>query len=52
MMREKMDLVVALAWSRLIRAVFSNDPQRETWASDKILSSWLARKHPLAPARR
>jgi hypothetical protein len=36
----------------LIEALYSNDLQRQMWASDKIMSSWLARDHPLAPARR
>ena len=44
--------VIARAWSELIQALYSEDPNRQMWASDKILSSWLARDHPLAPARR
>jgi hypothetical protein len=44
--------VVARAWSVLIEALYSDDWRRRAWASDKILSSWLARDHPLAPARR
>ncbi len=47
-----MQLVVILAWGELIRAVYSDDPRRRMWGADKILSSWLARDHPLAPARR
>jgi hypothetical protein len=43
--------VIARAWSELIRAVYSDDPRRQMWGADKILSSWLARDHPLAPAR-
>jgi hypothetical protein len=33
-------------------ALYSNDLRRQMWASDKIMSSRLARDHPLAPARR
>ena len=46
-----MELVVILAWSELIKAVYSDDPRRRQWAADKILSNWAARNHPLAPAR-
>jgi hypothetical protein len=45
------ELVVILAWGELIRAVYSDDPRRRMWGADKILSSWLARDHPLSPAR-
>jgi hypothetical protein len=48
---EEMDLVVISAWGELIRAVYSDDPRRQMWGSDRLLSSWLARDHPLAPAR-
>ena len=44
--------VIARAWGQLIEALYSDDSDRQMWASDKILSSWLARDHPLAPARR
>jgi hypothetical protein len=44
--------VVARAWGELIEALYSDDPRRQMWASDRIMSSWLARDHPLAPARR
>jgi hypothetical protein len=44
--------VIARAWGKLIEALYSDDPRRQMWASDKIMSSWLARDHPLAPARR
>jgi hypothetical protein len=44
--------VVARAWGALIEALYSDDPRRQMWASDKILSSYIARDHPLAPARR
>jgi hypothetical protein len=44
--------VIARAWGQLIEALYSDDPRRQMWASDKIMSSWLARDHPLAPARR
>jgi hypothetical protein len=49
---EEMELVVARASGELIRALYSDDPRRQMWASDKILSSWMARDSPLAPARR
>ncbi len=47
-----MEVVVARAWGELIRALDSDDWRRRAWAADKIMSSWLARDHPLAPARR
>ena len=37
--------VIARAWGVLIEALYSDDPRRQMWASDKILSSWLARDH-------
>jgi hypothetical protein len=43
--------IVARAWGELIRALDSDDWRRRAWAADKIMSSWLARDHPLAPAR-
>jgi hypothetical protein len=43
--------VIALAMSKLIEALYSDDPKREMWAADRILASRLARDHPLAPAR-
>jgi hypothetical protein len=43
--------IVAQVWHVLITALDSDDWRRKMWASDKILSSWLARDHPLAPAR-
>ena len=43
--------VVARVMSELIKAVYSDDPRRQQWGADRILSSWLARDHPLAPAR-
>jgi hypothetical protein len=50
--RDRCEEVVARAWGALIEALYSDDPRRQMWASDKIMSSWLARDHPLAPARR
>jgi hypothetical protein len=44
--------VIDRAWGVLIEALYSDDPRRQMWASDKIMSSWLARDHALAPARR
>ena len=42
-------LVVQRAIGEVIRALYSDDPRRRMWAADKIMSSWLARDHPLAP---
>src|ERR1700722_4243343 len=50
--RDQCEIFVARAWGELIRALYSDDWHRQMWASDKILSSWLARDHPLAAARR
>jgi hypothetical protein len=44
--------VIAQVWHVLIAALDSEDWRRKMWASDKIMSSWLARDHPLALARR
>jgi hypothetical protein len=44
--------IIAQVWHVLIAALDSEDWRRKRWASDKIMSSWLARDHPLAPARR
>ena len=44
--------VIARAWGHLIEALDSDDPRRQMWASDKIMSSWIARDHPFAPAGR
>jgi hypothetical protein len=49
---EELELVVIRAWSKLIEALDSDDPRRQMWAADKIMSSWMARHHPLAPAGR
>jgi hypothetical protein len=49
---EEMELVVIRANAELIEALYSDDPRRQMWASDRILSSWVARNSPLAPARR
>jgi hypothetical protein len=49
---EEHELVVQRAMGVVIQALDSPDPQRRQWASDKIMSSYLARGHPLAPARR
>jgi hypothetical protein len=42
--------VIARAMSVVIQAVYSDDPRRQMWGCDRIMSSWLARDHPLAPA--
>ena len=44
--------IIARAWGELIKALDSDDWRRKMWACDKIMSSWLARDHPFAPARR
>jgi hypothetical protein len=44
--------VIARAMGEVIQAVYSDDPRRQMWGCDKLLSSWLARDHPLAPAKR
>ena len=43
--------MVARAQGEVIDAIYSDDPRRQQWGADKILSSWLARDHALAPAR-
>jgi hypothetical protein len=49
---EVMEEVIARARSELIQAVCSDDPRRQMWAADKILSSRLAQGHLLGPAAR
>jgi hypothetical protein len=49
---EEHELAVQRAMGVVIQALYSDDPRRQMWAADKILSSWVARDHPLAPARR
>jgi hypothetical protein len=49
---EEHELAVQRAMGVVIEALYSDDPRRQMWASDKIMLSWLARDHPLAPARR
>jgi hypothetical protein len=49
---EELELAVIVAQGKVIEALYSDDPKRRMWAVDKILSSHLARDHPLAPARR
>ena len=44
--------VISHVWHVLITALDSDDWRRNMWASDKMMSSWLARDHPLSPARR
>jgi hypothetical protein len=44
--------VISQVWHVLIAALDSDDRRRKMWASDRIMSSWIARDHPLAPARR
>jgi|ERR1700677_3405264 hypothetical protein len=40
---EEMEVVVARAWGELIKALYSDDWRRKMWASDRIMSSWIAR---------
>jgi hypothetical protein len=49
---EDLELVVQRAVGELIRALYSDDPRRREWASEKILSSYMARGHPFSPAPR
>ena len=44
--------IVSRAMSVLFEALDSDEPRRREWAAEKILSSYLARDHPFAPARR
>jgi hypothetical protein len=44
--------VISQVWHVLITALDSDDWRRKMWASDRIMSSWIARDHPLAPAQR
>jgi hypothetical protein len=43
--------IVARAVGELIRALDSDDPRRRMWAAERIMSSYMARNHPFAPAR-
>jgi hypothetical protein len=49
---EELELAVIVAQGRVIEALDSPDPRRREWAAEKILGSWMARGHPLAPAGR
>ena len=42
--------IVHRAMSVLFQALDSDEPRRRMWAAEKILSSYLARDHPFAPA--
>jgi hypothetical protein len=44
--------VISQVWHVLITALDSEDWRRRAWAADKILSSYIARDSPFAPARR
>jgi hypothetical protein len=48
---DEMAVVVARAEGVLIEMLDSPDVQRRERAAEKILSSYAARNHPLAPAR-
>ena len=49
---EEHELVVQRAVGELIQALDSPNDRRREWAAEKILSSYLARNDPFAPARR
>jgi hypothetical protein len=49
---DEMAVVVARAEGVLIEMLDSPDPRQQERAIDRMLSSWAARDHPLAPARR
>jgi hypothetical protein len=49
---EELELAVIQAQSVVIQALDSPDWRRRAWASDRIMSSYLARGHPLSPAPR
>jgi hypothetical protein len=49
---EELELAVIQAQSVVIRALDSPDWRRRAWAADKLMSSHLARDHPLSPAPR
>jgi hypothetical protein len=42
----------AIAQGQVIAALWSDDPRRQRWGCDRLLSSHLAIGHPLAPAGR
>jgi hypothetical protein len=42
--------IIARAMSVVIQAVYSDDPRRQMWGCDKLLSSWLARSPASAGA--
>ena len=44
--------IVDRAMGELIRALDSPNDRRREWAAEKIMSSYIARNHPFAPARR
>ena len=49
---EEYELAVIMAQSVIISALDSPDWRRRAWACEKIMGSYLARDHLLAPARR
>lgn len=49
---EELELAVIMAQSVVIQALDSPGWRRRAWAADKIMSSWIARGHPLSPAPR
>ena len=49
---EEHELVVQRAMGEVIRALDSPNDRRREWAAEKIMSSYMARNDPFAPARR
>jgi hypothetical protein len=49
---EEHELVVQRAMGEVFQALDSDDPRRRMSAAEKIMSSYLARNHPFAAARR
>jgi hypothetical protein len=45
---DELELIVLRAQGAVITALYSDDPRRQEWASDKIMRSYAARDHPLA----
>jgi hypothetical protein len=49
---EEMFEIAARAHGEVIEAMFSDSDRRREWAADIILSSYMGRNDPMAPARR
>ena len=44
--------IIGRAQGVVIEAIYSDDPRHQMWGAERLMSSWLARNHPFAPARR